>query len=78
MGYDEAGPYSFSRATTIDELRQRVEDAWVNPSQDDIRHLYDCLPGIRGTLCIDVTVWASLTVTCVFQLVRICYHILLQ
>ena len=30
-------------ATTIAELRQRVQDAWGNLSQDDIRHLYDRL-----------------------------------
>ena len=28
-------------ATTIAELRQRVQDTWHNLSQDDIRHLYD-------------------------------------
>ena len=28
-------------ATTIAELRQLVQDAWDNQSQDDIRHLYD-------------------------------------
>ena len=43
-------------------------------SQDDIRHLYDgflarMLPPEVSTLCIDVTVWALLTVTCVFHLV---------
>ena len=27
-------------ATTIAELRQRMQDAWDNLSQDDIRHLY--------------------------------------
>ena len=44
-----------------------------NLSQDDIRYLYDrldarihaCVAAIGGTLCIDVTVWAPLTVTCV-------------
>ena len=59
--------------TTIAELRQRVQDAWENLSQDDIRYLYDrslarihaCVAARRGTLCIDVTVWAPLTVTCV-------------
>ena len=30
-------------ATTIAELRQRVQDAWDNLLQDDIRHLYDHL-----------------------------------
>ena len=30
-------------ATTIAELRQRVQDAWDNLSQDDIRHLYEYL-----------------------------------
>ena len=30
-------------ATAIAELRQRVEDAWDNLSQNDIRHLYDHL-----------------------------------
>ena len=29
--------------TTIDEMKQRVQDAWDNLSQDDIRHLYDRL-----------------------------------
>ena len=49
-------------ATTITELRQRVSDAWYNPSQDDIRHLYDrfhvrlhaCIAASGGTLCIFV------------------------
>ena len=31
-----------------------------------------------ATLCIDVTVWIHLIVTCVFHLIWICYHILLQ
>ena len=30
-------------ATTIAKFRQQVQDAWVNVSQDDIRHLYDRL-----------------------------------
>ena len=30
-------------ATTIAELRQRVQDAWDNLTQDDIRHFHDCL-----------------------------------
>ena len=30
-------------ATTIAELRQRVQDAWDSLWQVDIRHLYDCL-----------------------------------
>ena len=57
--------------TTIDKLKQWVQDAWNNLSQDDIRHLYDRLyarihTGIAargGTLCIDVTVWAPLSMT---------------
>ena len=65
------------RATTISELRQRVQDAWDNVSQDDIRHLYDrlrvrilaCVAARGGNLCIDVTVWVPLSVTCVFHLV---------
>ena len=36
------------------------------------------LPLEGATLCIQVTVWAALAVTCVFHLVWICYHILLQ
>ena len=59
-------------ATTISELR-RVQDSSDNPSQDDLRHLYGrlharisaCLSARGGTLCIDVTVWAPLTVACV-------------
>ena len=62
-------------ARTIAELRQRVQDAWENLSQDDIRHFYDrlhdrihaCITARGGTLCIDVTVWALLTVTYVFH-----------
>ena len=58
-------------ATTIAELRQRVQDSWDNLSQDDIRHFNDrvnarmhvCVVAKGGTLCIDVTVWAPLTVT---------------
>ena len=38
-------------AITIAELRQRVQDAWDNLSQDDIRHLYDSL---HARNCIDV------------------------
>ena len=30
-------------ATTVAELRLRVQDAWDNLSQDDIRHIYDRL-----------------------------------
>ena len=30
-------------ATTIAELRQRLQDAWDNLSQDDIRHFHDRL-----------------------------------
>ena len=64
-------------ATIIADLRQRVQDAWDNLSQDDIRHLYDrlharihaCVAARGGTLCNDVTIWALLTVTSVFHLV---------
>ena len=60
--------------TTIVELRQWMQDAWDNLSQDDIRHLYDhlharihaCVAAREGTLCIDVNVWAPLIVTVVF------------
>ena len=59
-------------STTITKLRQRVQEAWDNPSQDDIRHLYDCMrkytPVLTldgGILFINVKVWAPLTVTCV-------------
>ena len=55
------------------ELRQQLQYAWESLSQDDIRHLNDvylreytpALPPEGATLCIDVTVWAPLTVTCV-------------
>ena len=51
-------------ATIIAELRQRVQDALVILSQDDIRHLYDrfharihtCVAARGDALCIDVTV----------------------
>ena len=33
------------------------------------------LPPDGATMCIDLTVWAPLTVTCSFVLVWICYHI---
>ena len=50
------------------ELRQQVQDAWDNLSQDDIRHLYvrlhACVAARGAKLCTDVTVWAPLTVTC--------------
>ena len=63
--------------TAIAKFRQRVQNAWDNLSQDDIRHLYDRLHArihsyvaARGaTLCIDVCVWAPLTGTRVFHLV---------
>ena len=69
--------FSTEPAMTIAELRQQVQDAWDNLSQDDIRHLYDrlharkhsCVAAREGTLCTEVTVWASLSVTCVFHLV---------
>ena len=59
----------------ITELREQTQDAWDNLSQDDIRHFYDrlharihaCFAAGGGTLCIDVTVWAPLTVTCVMS-----------
>ena len=62
-------------ATTIAGLRQRVQDAGNNLSQDDIRHLYDrlhakihvCVAARGGILCIDVTAWASLIVTYVIH-----------
>ena len=51
---------SLEPATTIAELRQRVQDACDNLSQDDIRHLYDhlharihaCVAARRGTLVL--------------------------
>ena len=57
--------------TTIAELRQWMQDDWDNLTQDDIQHFYDhshprihaCIVTRGGTLCIDVTVWAPLTVT---------------
>ena len=63
-------------ATAIDEFRQHVEDVWYNISQDNIRHLYDrllarihtCVAKRVGTLCIDLTDSAPLTVTRVFHL----------
>ena len=59
--------------TILSELRQPVQDAWDDLSQHDIRHLYDrllarilaCVTARGDTLCIDVTVWAHLTLTCV-------------
>ena len=73
-------------ATTIAEIWQGMQDAWDYLSQDDIRHLYDCLyVRIRacvaargGALCTDVTVCALLIMTLVFHLVWICYSIILQ
>ena len=38
-------------ATTIAELRQRMQDAWDNLSQEDIRHLYDSLH-VRIHACV--------------------------
>ena len=48
-------------ATTISELRQRVQDAWDNQLQDDTWHLcgrllkriHACLAARGATLCID-------------------------
>ena len=64
-------------AITIAKFTQRVQDAWDSLSQDDIWHLYDCLhvriyaciAAREGTLCIDVTVWAPLTVPCMYHLI---------
>ena len=54
-------------ATTIAEFRQRVQDALDNLAQDDIRHLYFFMRKARLCCrqCIDVNVWAPITVTCV-------------
>ena len=43
-------------ATTIAELRQRVQDAWDNLSQDDIQHLHDHLHG-RIHACFAARRW---------------------
>ena len=58
------------------ELQQQVQDVWDSVPQDDIRHLYDhmrkympALPPERATLCIDVIIWAPLTVIYVFHLI---------
>ena len=68
--------------TIIVELRQRVQDAWDNLLQDGIRCLYGrflarlhaCVAARGDTMCIDVTVLAPLTVTCVsFGLMRVCH-----
>ena len=37
------------------EFRQQVHDAWDNLSQDDIRHLYDCLH-VRTHSCVGARV----------------------
>lgn len=37
--------------TTLTELREQVEQAWNNVSQDSIRHLYDRLDA-RVSACI--------------------------
>ena len=67
---------SSEAVTTIAELRQRMQDARDNVSQDDIgTFMTVCmreytpllLPG-GVTLCFDVTVSALLTVTCLFHL----------
>ena len=43
--------------TTIAELQQRVQDAWNSLSQDDTRHLYDCLrPRIHAYIAASYTV----------------------
>ena len=52
IGHDEAGTHctlSPEPATTIAELRQRVQDFWDSLSQDDIRHLCDHLNVIIPT-----------------------------
>ena len=54
-------------ATTIVELRQRVQDSWDDLSHDGIRiFMTICMPTIatKYTLYIDVAVWAPLNVTC--------------
>ena len=68
------------------KLWQQVQDAWViyrrmtfsTPLTVWIREYMPVLPPEGTTLCIDVTVWAPLSVTHVFHSVWICYHILLQ
>ena len=67
--------------TPIAELRQRVQDTWNNLSQDDIRHLYErlnerihaCVATRGGTVCINVTVRAPITLACMFNFVGL-YH----
>ena len=64
-------------ATTIAELRQRMQDSWDSLPEGDIRHfmivcMREYTPALlpdTGTLCIDVPVWAPLTVTCAINLV---------
>ena len=71
-------------ATIIAKLRLRLHDVWTiyHRLTFDIfmtvclREYTPGLPPEDGTLCIDVTAWTPLTMTCVFYLVGICYHIL--
>ena len=71
VGHDKAGTCSFCQNHC--RIATRVQDAWNNLSQDDIQHIYDrlharihaCVAAEWDTLCIDASVWASLTVTCV-------------
>ena len=74
MGHDKRGlTLSPEPTTTIAELLQRIQDAWDNLTQDDIRYLHDrfharihaCIADRGGYTVIVATVWASLTVTCV-------------
>ena len=77
MEHNEVGTYgtlSLEPATTFAELRQRVQDALDNISQDDILHLYDLFheriyPSVAARVGYNIgllgeTVWAPLTVPC--------------
>ena len=76
---------SLEPAKTIAEFRQRMQDAWRNilrMSFGSFRTVCmleytPAVPSEEGALCFDVTVRAPFTVTFVFHLILICYHILL-
>ena len=85
MRHDEAGTYYFSRACQ-NHYRIATRDARSLEHCIAGWHSAPLWPfacentRLRcrqswGTLCFEVTVWAPLTVTCMFHLGWICYHI---
>ena len=84
MGHGEVETYSFYRACyNHAELQQRVQDAWDNLSQDDIRHLYGRLHVKntrlgwcqRAVPCVLIWLFGHHLLWCVLRLLWIYHHI---